>query len=200
LLGNTTIGTADLNLETLITMDNERIKKSLKNTSNNIEANGQKIPNTSSSTDISTVLFSKIDAGETYKDVEADAIKNKGVEADATENTDKAGKTDAAANTNKDAEAEATENTAKAGKADEVTNTEKDVEADATENTDKAGKTDAAANTDKDVEADATENTDKAGKTDVASNTFQATETSLNKDVRQATSATGRKKSSLVLL
>jgi hypothetical protein len=154
LLGNTTIGTADLNLETLITMDNERIKKSLKNA---LEANAQKVTNASSSTDTSTVLPAKTDAGETY----AAAV------------TDKAGKTDAAANTYKD------------------------VEADATENTGKAGKTDAVGNTEKDVELDATENTDKAGKTDAASNTFQVTSF---QDVRQATSATGITQSSLLLL
>jgi hypothetical protein len=184
LLGNNTIGTADLNLETLITMDNERIKKSLKNASDNLEANAQKVTNTSSSTDISTVLLGKTDAGETY----AAAV------------TVISRKTDAAANTDKDVEVDAAENTGKAGKTDAVANTEKDVEADATENTGKAGKTYAVANTEKDVEPDATENTDKAGKTNVASNTFQVTETSLGKDVRQATSATGRTKSSLVLL
>jgi hypothetical protein len=142
LLGNATIGTADLNLETLITMDNERIKKSLRNASDNLEANTQKVTNSSSSTPNSTVLPAKTDAGETY----------------------------AAA----------------------VTNT--------AASTVKARKTDAAANTDKDVEADATENTDKAGKTDAVSNTFQDTESSLNKDIRLATSATGITKSSPFLL
>ncbi len=158
MLGNTTIGTADLNLETLITMDNERIKKSLRNASDNLEANGQKVTHTSSSTDTSAILPAKTDAGETYAAAVTDARK-----------------TDAGANA------------------------VKDVEADAIENTDKAGKTDAAANTAKDVELDATENTDKSRKTDAASNTFQVTETSLGKDVRQATSATGITKSSQFL-
>ncbi len=166
MLGNTTIGTADLNLETLITMDNERIKKSLRNASNTLEANGQKVTNTSSSTDTSTVPPAKTDAGDSY----AAAV------------------TDAAAST------------VKAGKTGAATDTDKDVEADDAENTDKAEKTDTAATTDKDLEEDATENTDKAGKTNVVSNTFQATETSLDNDVRLATSATGRTKSSLVLL
>jgi hypothetical protein len=181
--GNTTIGTADLNLETLITMDNERIKKSLRNATNNLEANAQKVTNTSSSTDTSTVLLGKTDAGETY----AAAVPVK------------ARKTDADANTDKDVEADATENTDKAGKTDAAANTDKDVEADANENTDKAGKTDAATNTDKDVETDATENTDIAGKTAV-SNTFQASKISLDNDVRLATSGTGITKSSLFLL
>jgi hypothetical protein len=163
LLGNTTIGTAELNLDTLITMDNERIKKSLKNASNNLETNAQKVTNTSSSTDTFTVLPAMTNAGETY----ASAVTN------AAASTVKARKTDASANTGKD------------------------VEAEATENTDKAGKTDSVANTDKDVEPDATENTDKAGKTDAVSDTFPATETSLDNDVRLATSATGTTKSSL---
>ncbi len=159
MLGNTTIGTADLNLETLITIDNERIKKSLRNASNNLEANAQKVTNSSLSTDTSTVLPAKTDAGQTY----VAAVKD-------------TRKTDAAANTYKD------------------------VEAGAIENTDKAGKSDAAANTDKYIELDAAENTDKAGKTDAVSDTFQAMETSLDKDVRLATSATGITKSSLFLL
>ncbi len=158
-IGNTTIGTAELNLETLITMDNERIKKSLRSASNNLEANAQKVTNASSSGDTSTVLPENTDAGETY----AAAVKD-------------ARKTDAA------------------------TNTDKDVVADATENTDKAGKTDAVANTGKDGEADASENTVNAGKTDAATNTFQVTETSLDNDVRLATSATGITKSSQFLL
>jgi hypothetical protein len=65
----------------------------------------------------------------------------------------------------------------------------------------KARKTDAAANTDKDVEADDSENTDEDGKRDAVSNTFQVTETSLDNDVRLATSGTGTlTKSSLLLL
>ncbi len=159
MLGNATIGTADLNLETLITMDNERIKKSLRNNSNDLEANAQKVTNTSSSTDTSSVLPAKTDSGETNAAAVTDARKT---DADA--------------------------------------NTDKDVETNGTENTDKAGKTDAAADIDKDLEADATEITNKAGKTDVVSNTFQDTETSVDNDVRLATSATGRTKSALVLL